>query len=75
MKRSAALFNFNFSGGVVKKKVIGLSGEEDGKDKEDGVSIDVEKEPESTTASGSASQSSVKRVFFFNLMSIHYEVI
>ena len=52
MKRSAALFNFNFSGGVVKKKVIGLSGEEDGKDKEDCVSIDVglEKEPESTTA-------------------------
>ena len=41
----------------MKKKVIGLSGEEDENDKEDCVSIDVGKEPESTTASGSRASS------------------
>ena len=46
MKRRATLFNFNFSGSVVKKKVT--SGEEAAKDGEK----DAEKEPEST-ASGS----------------------
>ena len=56
------LFDFNFSGGVLKKKATsGQEAEKDG-EKEDCVSIDAEKEPEST-ASGSASKSNAKHRF------------